>query len=40
MFSALLYLQAQQTRNRLWARLRRLRQPKYIFGALVGALYL
>ncbi|MBV9657579.1 MAG: hypothetical protein JO295_05660 [Verrucomicrobia bacterium] len=40
MFSALLYLQFQQTRNRLAARLRRLRQPKYLVGALVGGLYL
>lgn len=40
MFSALLYLQCLQTGNRLLARLRRLRQPKYLLGALVGGLYL
>ena len=40
MFSALLYLQVQSIRNRLWQRLRRLRNPRYFFGALIGVLYL
>lgn len=40
MFSALLYLQSRQTANRLVSRLRRLRQPKYLLGALVGGFYL
>ena len=40
MFSALFYLQVQSVRNRLWQRLRRLRNPRYLFGALFGVLYL
>ncbi len=40
MFSALLYLQVQSVRNRLWQRLRRLRNPRYFIGALIGGLYL
>ena len=40
MLSALLYLQVQSIRNRLWQRLRRLRNPRYLFGALIGVLYL
>ncbi len=40
MFSALLYLQAQSFRNRLWQRVRRLRNPRYLVGALIGGLYL
>ena len=40
MFSALLYLQVQSVKNRLWQRLRRLRNPRYFFGALIGGAYL
>ena len=40
MFSALLYLQFQTVKNRLWERIRRLRRPRYLFGALAGGLYL
>ncbi len=40
MFSALLYLQFQTLKNRLLERLRRLRRPRYLFGALAGGLYL
>ena len=40
MFSALFYLQATTLRNQLGVRLRRLRQPRYLVGALVGGLYL
>ena len=40
MINALLYLQWHSFRNRARARLRRLRQPKYLLAALVGALYL
>jgi ABC-2 type transport system permease protein len=39
LISALLYLQYHSLRNRLWARVRRLRQPKYLVGGIVGALY-
>lgn len=39
MIEALLYLQAQSLRNLVWARVRRLRRPKYLLGALFGALY-
>src|SRR6185436_14891711 len=37
--SALLYLQLTSLKNLLLSRLRRLRQPKYLFGAAVGAAY-
>jgi hypothetical protein len=37
--SALLYLQFTSTWNRLVARLKRLRQPKYLVGGVVGGLY-
>ncbi len=37
---ALLYLQWHSARNRTVARLRRLKQPKYLFGALFGLAYL
>ncbi|MFI5337095.1 MAG: hypothetical protein ACHQ5A_09950 [Opitutales bacterium] len=37
--SALLYLYATSLRNALVQRVRRLRQPKYFFGAVVGAAY-
>ena len=40
MFSALFYLQFESVRNRLWQRLRRLRRPRYLFGAVAGGFYL
>lgn len=40
MIAALLYLQLHTARNRLVSRLRRLKRPKYLAGALVGGLYL
>jgi ABC-2 type transport system permease protein len=39
MISALFYLQFNSLRNRLGARLRRLKRPKYLAGAVIGALY-
>ncbi|MEY2879570.1 MAG: hypothetical protein RLZZ15_1950 [Verrucomicrobiota bacterium] len=39
MLSALLYLRLTSLKNWLWMRLQRLRQPKYLFGAIVGAAY-
>lgn len=39
MISAFLYLRFTTVRNALGQRLRRLKQPKYFFGALVGAAY-
>ncbi len=36
---ALFYYQRNWWRNRLLTRVRRLRQPKYLFGAIVGGLY-
>ena len=36
---ALLYYEWHSRCNRLRARLQRLRQPKYLFGAVVGGLY-
>lgn len=39
MIAALLYLQYWSTRNRLTMRFQRLRQPKYLVGAIVGVLY-
>src|SRR5437868_9836174 len=39
MISALLYLQLHSIKNRLWVRLRRLKKPKYLAGAIVGGLY-
>ena len=36
MFSALLYLQYHTVRNRLVSRIKRLKQPKYLIGAIVG----
>jgi ABC-2 type transport system permease protein len=39
MLSALLYLQFTSLKNLLRSRLKRLRQPKYLFGALVGVAY-
>ncbi|MFM1769342.1 MAG: hypothetical protein RJA22_1871 [Verrucomicrobiota bacterium] len=39
MMAPLIYLSGMQAWNRLRVRARRLRQPKYLAGALVGALY-
>lgn len=39
MIGALVYLQAQSFRNLVWSRVRRLRRPKYLFGALIGGAY-
>jgi len=40
MIAALFYLQYHSARNRLVTRFKRLKQPKYLFGAIVGGLYL
>lgn len=39
MISALLYLQYHSLKNRTVMRIKRLRQPKYLVGGLVGGLY-
>ena len=39
MFSALLYLLLTSWKNRLVMRFKRLKQPKYLIGAIVGGLY-
>ena len=39
MISALVYLEYHSFKNRLLRRLQRLRQPKYLVGGMVGALY-
>jgi ABC-2 type transport system permease protein len=39
MLSALLFLQFHSLKNRLTMRFKRLKQPKYLFGAIVGGLY-
>src|SRR2546421_12180237 len=39
MLSALVYLQYYSVRNRLVMRFKRLKQPKYLFGGVVGLLY-
>jgi len=39
LFSALVYLRVTSLRNWLLSRLRRLRQPKYLAGAIVGCAY-
>jgi len=39
MVSALFYLQFHSVKNRLAKRLKRLKQPKYLVGAIVGGLY-
>ena len=39
MISALLYLQFHSIKNRTVMRVKRLKQPKYLFGAVVGGLY-
>jgi Putative ABC exporter len=40
MIAALFYLQYHSLRNRLVARFKRLKQPKYLIGAIVGGIYL
>ncbi len=40
MYGALLYLRVASFWNLVVSRVRRLRQPKYLFGALAGAAYL
>jgi hypothetical protein len=40
MISALFYLQFNSVKNRLTMRFKRLKQPKYLFGAIVGGLYM
>ncbi len=40
MISALWFLQYQSVKNRLWQRVKRLRRPRYLFGALAGGAYL
>ncbi len=40
MIAALFYLQFHSWRNRLAARLRRLKKPKYLIGGIIGGLYL
>ncbi len=39
MIAALLYLQYHSVKNRLLMRFKRLKQPKYLLGGIVGALY-
>ncbi|MGD0088062.1 MAG: putative ABC exporter domain-containing protein [Verrucomicrobiota bacterium] len=39
MIAALIYLQYHSVRNRLVSRFKRLKQPKYLVGAIVGGLY-
>ena len=39
MFAAFLYLQYHSFCNRMITRFKRLKQPKYLFGAVVGGLY-
>src|SRR6266567_8490868 len=39
MVSALIYLQFHSVKNRTMMRVKRLKQPKYLFGAIVGGLY-
>jgi hypothetical protein len=39
MIAALFYLQFQSWRNRLITRFKRLKQPKYLFGAIAGGIY-
>ena len=39
MIGALTFLVFQSWKNRLTMRIRRLRQPKYLVGAIVGGLY-
>src|SRR5262245_27264238 len=39
MISALFYLQFHSVKNRLVMRFKRLKKPKYLFGAIIGGLY-
>src|SRR6266568_2667735 len=39
MFSASVYITVCSAKNRIRVRLRRLREPKYLIGAIVGAAY-
>lgn len=39
MVAALLFLQYHSIKNRLWMRIKRLKQPKYLLGGIVGGLY-
>jgi putative ABC exporter len=39
MVGASLYILVRSTRNRIAVRLRRLREPRYLFGAVIGAAY-
>ena len=39
MISALFYLQYHSVKNRTWMRIKRLKQPKYLLGGIVGGLY-
>src|ERR1035437_3069229 len=39
MFNALFYLQFNSVKNRLTMRFKRLKQPKYLIGLIVGGLY-
>src|SRR6476659_5325053 len=40
MVIASLYILVRSTRNRMVVRLRRLREPRYLFGAVIGVAYL
>jgi hypothetical protein len=40
MVIASLYILVRSTRNRIVVRLRRLREPRYLFGAVIGVAYL
>ena len=40
MVAASFYILVRSTRNRIVVRLRRLREPRYLFGAVIGAAYL
>lgn len=40
MITASLYILVRSTRNRIAVRLRRLREPRYLFGAVIGVAYL
>ncbi len=39
MINALAYLQYHSFRNRMVTRIKRLRQPKYLVGAIIGGIY-
>jgi len=40
MLTASLYILVRSTRNRIAVRLRRLREPRYLFGAIIGVAYI